>query len=150
VRGLDYYTGMVFEVFDTNPENNRSLFGGGRYDGLVEMFGAEPISAVGFAPGYTTTELFLRTHGLLPNLVPHVDLYVASIGSTELQTLQFASRLRSEGHIVETDTSGRKLDKLIKSAEKKGAVEIVFIGDNEVSTGEFKAKNLKTGEERHL
>ncbi|RZM31320.1 MAG: hypothetical protein EOP67_33620, partial [Sphingomonas sp.] len=51
MRGLDYYTGTVFEVFDTDPENNRSLFGGGRYDGLVGLFGAEPIATVeGFVP----------------------------------------------------------------------------------------------------
>ena len=62
MRGLDYYTGTVFEVFDTSPDNNRALFGGGRYDGLVNLFGAEPISAVGMAPGGTTTEEFLKIH----------------------------------------------------------------------------------------
>lgn len=53
MRSTAYYTGTVFEFFDRDPENRRSLFGGGRYDGLVGLFGAEPISAVGFAPGYT-------------------------------------------------------------------------------------------------
>src|SRR5690606_13467190 len=66
MRGLDYYTGTVFEVFDTHPDNNRSLFGGGRYDGLVGLFGAEPISAVGMAPGNTMIEHFLTVHNLLP------------------------------------------------------------------------------------
>lgn len=63
MRGLDYYTGTVFEVFDTHPENNRALFGGGRYDGL--LFGAEPLPAVGMAPGLTMMQLFLETHGLI-------------------------------------------------------------------------------------
>lgn len=150
MRGLDYYTGTVFEVFDVDPENNRSLFGGGRYDGLVGMFGVEPVSAVGFAPGLTTTELFLRSHNLLPDLGAGVDMYVASVGDTALQTLQLAVTLRSRGISVETDTTGRKFDKLIKMAEKKGATEIVFVGANEIESGEYKAKNLTTGEERQV
>lgn len=150
MRGLDYYTGTVFEVFDVDPENNRSLFGGGRYDGLVGMFGVKPVSAVGFAPGLTTTELFLRSHNLLPDLRATVDMYVASVGDTALQTLQLAVTLRSRGMSVETDTTGRKFDKLIKMAEKKGATEIVFVGANEIESGEYKAKNLTTGEERQV
>lgn len=64
-RGFDYYTGIVFEVFDTNPENNRSLFGGGRYDNLLEMFGVEPLPTVGFGMGDVTMRDFLETHNLL-------------------------------------------------------------------------------------
>lgn len=63
-RGFDYYTGMVFEVFDTSPENNRSLFGGGRYDNLLELFGVEPVPTVGFGMGDVTMRDFLETHGL--------------------------------------------------------------------------------------
>ena len=148
MRGLDYYTGMVFEVADTDPENNRSLFGGGRYDGLVGMFGVEPVSAVGFAPGLTTTELFLRSHKLLPELTPAVDLYVASIGDTALQALQLATELRKDGASVEVDVSGRKFDKLLKTADKKNVTEIVFVGESEVSSGEYRAKNLASGVER--
>lgn len=64
VRGFDYYTGMVFEVFDTSPENNRSLFGGGRYDNLLEIFGVEPVPTVGFGMGDVTIRDFLETHNL--------------------------------------------------------------------------------------
>ncbi|MSR71146.1 MAG: histidine--tRNA ligase [Candidatus Taylorbacteria bacterium] len=64
VRGFDYYTGMVFEVFDTDPENRRSLFGGGRYDNLLEIFGVEPIPTVGFGMGDVTMKDFLETHKL--------------------------------------------------------------------------------------
>jgi histidyl-tRNA synthetase len=66
-RGQAYYTGMVFEVFDTNPENPRAIAGGGRYDNLLELFGVEPVPAVGFAMGDITLKDFLETHGLLPN-----------------------------------------------------------------------------------
>lgn len=62
-RGFDYYTGMVFEVFDTNPENRRSLFGGGRFDNLLDIFGVEPVPAVGFGMGDVTIRDFLTTHG---------------------------------------------------------------------------------------
>ena len=64
VRGFDYYTGMVFEVFDTNPENRRSIFGGGRYDNLLEMFGVDPVPTVGFGMGDVTIRDFLETHKL--------------------------------------------------------------------------------------
>ena len=60
MRGLDYYTGMVFELFDNSPENNRALFGGGRYDGLVGLFGVEPIATVGVGMGATTMEQFWK------------------------------------------------------------------------------------------
>ena len=63
-RGFDYYTGIVFEVFDTSPENNRSLFGGGRYDNLLEIFGVEPVPTVGFGMGDITIRDFLETHNL--------------------------------------------------------------------------------------
>ena len=63
-RGFDYYTDVVFEVFDTNPENRRSLFGGGRYDNLLEMFGVEPVPTVGFGMGDVTIRDFLTTHNL--------------------------------------------------------------------------------------
>ncbi|MEK9201428.1 MAG: ATP phosphoribosyltransferase regulatory subunit [Patescibacteria group bacterium] len=64
MRGFDYYTDIVFEVFDTNPENKRSLFGGGRYDNLLEMFGVEPVATVGFGMGDITIHDFLETHKL--------------------------------------------------------------------------------------
>ena len=64
MRGFDYYTGMVFEVFDTHTDNRRSLFGGGRYDNLLELFGADPVPTVGFGMGDITIRDFLETHRL--------------------------------------------------------------------------------------
>ena len=68
MRGFDYYTGIVFEIYDTNPENNRSMFGGGRYDGLVGLFGVEPVPTIGFGMGDVTMHNFLDLHGLMPEL----------------------------------------------------------------------------------
>lgn len=66
-RGQTYYTGMVFEIFDTNKENARSIAGGGRYDNLLEIFDVEPVPTVGFGMGDITLQDFLETHGLMPN-----------------------------------------------------------------------------------
>ncbi len=65
-RGQAYYTGIVFELFDTDPENGRSICGGGRYDNLLELFGVEPVATVGFGMGDTTLRDFLETHKLGP------------------------------------------------------------------------------------
>lgn len=76
MRGFDYYTGIVFEIFDTNPENRRAIFGGGRYDDLLSIFGAEKIPAVGFGMGDVTTRDVLETYNLLPKYKPATELYI--------------------------------------------------------------------------
>lgn len=150
MRGLDYYTGTVFEFFDMDPENNRSLFGGGRYDGLVGLFGAEPISAVGMAPGLTMTELFLETHNLLPKLPSTTEVYVVVLGDTLKDAMKLANDLREEGVNVELDITGRKLDKQLKTAVKKQIPFIVFIGEKEVETEIYPFKDTASSEEQKL
>lgn len=150
MRGLDYYTGTVFEVFDTHPDNTRSLFGGGRYDGLVGLFGAEPVSAVGVAPGATTIEQFLRVHNLLPELHSTTDLYIAVLGKTREDALDLADKLREEGVNVEVDITGRKLDKQIKTAVKKNIPHIIFVGEDEVVNEVYPFKNTATTKEEKL
>ncbi len=148
MRGFDYYTDIVFEVFDTNPENNRSMFGGGRFDGLVAQFGVEPVPTVGFAMGDITLRNFLEAHGLLPKLRPETDLYVVVLGAVDVTPA--AAELREMGLNVAVDYSGRKLDKQIKSAEKMGMHYVLFVGEQELETGQFSLKNIQTGaEERH-
>ncbi len=150
MRGLDYYTGTVFEFFDTHPENNRSLFGGGRYDGLVGLFGAEPLSAVGFAPGLSMIELFLKVHDLLPELTSTTDICMIAIGDTMKSALKLAQQLRREGVNVELDITGRKLDKQLKTAVKKQVAHVMFVGEHEVKHELYPLKNLATGDERKL
>lgn len=150
MRGLDYYTGTVFEVFDTHPDNNRSLFGGGRYDGLVGMFGAEPISAVGMAPGNTMIENFLSVRGLIPENTSITDAYIAVIDGALNIAQTLAQDLRLKGLNVEVDITDRKLDKQIKTAEKKSIPFVIFIGQNDSQTGEYSVKNIKTGEDFKL
>lgn len=150
MRGLDYYTGMVFEVFDLHPDNNRAMFGGGRYDGLVGLFGAESLPTVGFAPGLTTTELFLRSHNLLPELRPATDVCVIAVDDSMTAALDVARQLRSEGVSVEVDITDRKLDKQVKAAIKKGIPYLVFVGANEVREQLFTLKEVATTNEKKL
>jgi len=150
MRGFDYYTGMVFEVFDTHPDNNRALFGGGRYDGLVGLFGAEPISAVGMAPGETMMELFLKTHNLLPELHSITDVYIAVLGDTAREAGKIARDLRKAGINAELDIIDRKLDKQIKTALKKDIPRILFVGEEEVKSGLYPLKDLKNNKEYKL
>ena len=150
MRGLDYYTGTVFEAFDTHPDNNRSLFGGGRYDGLVGLFGAEPLSAVGMAPGNTMMENFLAVHNLIPEDVSLTDVYVAVIGDALDGAQSIALQLRNSGLKVEVDITGRKLDKQIKTAVKKKISHVLFVGAEEVAAGEYTLKHLIDETEKKL
>lgn len=96
-RGFDYYTGMVFEVFDTNIENKRSMFGGGRYDNLVGQYGKESVPAVGFAMGDVVTRNFLETHTLLGKLRPSTKLYLIPKSVEDIErTEKFANMLRKK------------------------------------------------------
>lgn len=151
MRGFDYYTGVVFEFFDKHPDNNRAMFGGGRYDGLVGLFGAEPISAVGMAPGLSMTELFLESHGLLPKLASTTEVYIAVLGNESLAGAgKLAARLREEGVNVELDFTERKIDKQIKTAVKKQVPYVLFVGQNELEKERYNLKDTQTGEEESL
>lgn len=151
MRGLDYYTGTVFEFFDNHPDNNRSLFGGGRYDGLVGLFGAEPISAVGMAPGLTVTELFLQTHDLLPQFTSTTEVYVVVLGeAVQRGAAEFATKLRHAGLNVEVDITNRKLDKQVKAAIKKTIPFVVFVGETELEQAIYPLKDTVTTSEQRL
>lgn len=150
MRGLDYYTGTVFEFFDMHPDNNRALFGGGRYDGLVGLFGAEPISAVGMAPGLTMTEIFLKSHGLLPELPSATEVYVVVLGDTQAGATKLAAELRAEGVNTELDITGRKLDKQLKTAIKKNIPYILFVGEEELNKEVYTLKDTASTDEQKL
>lgn len=147
MRGFDYYTDIVFEVFDTDPQNNRSMFGGGRYDGLIGLFGVEPVPTVGFGMGDVTLENFLTTHGLLPKLRPETDVYVVTIGDVYDGAQKVVANLREMGLNVAFDITGRKPDKQIKSAAKKGIRYTLFIGEKELAEEQYTLKDLVSGEE---
>jgi histidyl-tRNA synthetase len=150
MRGFDYYTGVVFEVFDTDPENNRSMFGGGRYDGLVSLFGVDPVPTVGFGMGDVTLQNFLESHGLIPELHSVTDVYVIQIGDIDRRVQRIVQELREQGIKVAVDATGRKPGQQIKVADKKGIHYALFIGERELADEMYVLRNLVTGEEeRH-
>ena len=149
MRGLDYYTGTVFEVFDTHPDNNRALFGGGRYDGLVSLFGVEPLPTVGMGLGATTMQNFLEVHKLVPQDISTTDVYLVVIGESALRgAKRLARELRAEGVRVEVDITERKLGKQLRSALKKHIPYLVFVGETELQSGHYKIKNTATAQEQ--
>lgn len=150
IRGMDYYDDIIFEVFDTSPENNRSMFGGGRYDGLVGDFGVEPLPTVGFGMGDVTLQNFLELHKLLPKLTPEVDAAVILIGDIYEKVQKVLTDLRTKSLNISVDSTDRKLDAKIKSAAKSGVRYAIFIGEQELKTGKFKLKNLESGDEVEL
>jgi histidyl-tRNA synthetase len=146
-RGFDYYTGFVFEVFDTDPTNNRAMFGGGRYDGLVAKFGVDPVPVVGFGMGDAVQWEMLDANNLWPALPPATEamlipLNLSSVGKANM----FAAELRKQGQNIAIDFDvQRKLEKRIKAAQKLRIPKIGIIGDNENSFKDIKFKELNNG-----
>lgn len=150
MRGFDYYTDIVFEVFDQNPDNNRSMMGGGRYDGLIGLFGVEPVPTVGFGLGDVTMQNFLEGHDLMPPIRTETDVYVVLVGEVYVEALPIVAQLREMGLNVALELDSRKLDKQIKAAAKKGIHYAMFIGKKDLEEGQFEIRNLLTGvSERH-
>lgn len=147
MRGFDYYTDIVFEVFDTDAGNSRSMFGGGRYDGLVGLFGVDPVPTIGFGMGDVVLANFLETHDLLPQLHAETDVYVILVGNVYDRAQRIIAELREDGLNVAVDSTGRKLDKQIKTADKKQLHYVVIIGEKELAEEQFTLKDLQTGEE---
>lgn len=150
MRGFDYYTDIVFEVNDTSPENNRSMFGGGRYDGLVGLFGVETVPTVGFGMGDVTMRDFLEAHNLMPKLHTETDAYIVLIGDIYESAQRIIQEFREMGLKVAVDMSGRKPAAQIKAAVKKGIPYAIFIGQDELNNNVYALKDLETGtEEKH-
>ncbi|PZM82984.1 histidine--tRNA ligase [Candidatus Gracilibacteria bacterium] len=150
IRGFDYYDGVIFEVFDNNPENPRALFGGGRYNGLASIFGVkEDIPAVGMAPGDETMKIFLTHWGCLEKLEKQKDvIYLPLLDENLFLEVQALSKkLRSEGKNILVGLQTKKLAKAMKFAEKNFIENMIIFGENEKNSGKYILKNLKTGEE---
>ena len=145
-RGLAYYTGTVFEIFDKKGEF-RSLAGGGRYDNLVELLGGEPSPATGFAIGLATLSLLLKKRGLVPKISLAPEYYVAIVGDNiRPKAMKIVAELRKK-YTVETDFMRRNISKQLDYANTLGAKNVVVIGENEIKSGKVKVKDMKSGDE---
>ena len=146
VRGFAYYTGTVFEVFDTHKENSRALFGGGRYDNLTALFDDEPLPGVGFGMGDVTIRDFLTVRGLIPPYTPTTAVYLA-VTSPELAVRAgaLADGPRKAGVNVAVDFGERKLGDQIKAAAKHKIHYLIVVGEDELASDVYNVKNLETG-----
>ena len=148
VRGLDYYTGAVFEFIAEGIGAQSTVCGGGRYDGLVESIGGPALSGIGFGMGITRLILAMRELGL-DNVTPKTpSLYVAALGErAQIKALAIVERLRSEGAYAECDIVGRSLKAQMKYANKLGAKYTLIIGDTEIDAGKAQLRNMENGEQ---
>lgn len=146
VRGLDYYTGMVFEIFDKNPENRRAIAGGGAYANLLQIFDESPMEGVGIGLGEVPLTDFLTTHHLLPDLSkPDLDYLVAYlVPEAEKMAWELTTKLRTKNFKVELFIGEAKPKKVFSYSDKKNFKKICFIGGEEFKNGEVKIKNLIT------
>ena len=153
VRGLAYYTGIVFEVFDKGL-NLRALAGGGRYDSLLSSLGGEAVSAVGFGMGDVVLADLLGEKGLLPQGRPGVDYYLADLASTgdlpRPELLSLGQRLRAKGLSVSYSLKSAKFKKQLEEANDMGARRVLFFGSDRAPAGEYEVKDLTSGEQTIL
>jgi histidyl-tRNA synthetase len=148
VRGLDYYTGAVFEFIADGIGAQSTVCGGGRYDGLVESLGGPKLSGLGFGMGITRLILAMQEAGLDKIEEVRPVLYIASMGDrATVNALAISERLRKNGKYVECDTVGRSLKAQMKYANKIGAKYTLIIGDAEIENGVAKLRNMENGEQ---
>jgi len=151
VRGFDYYTGLIFEIFDTSAYNTRALFGGGRYDNLLDIFDSPTIPAVGFGMGDVTIRDFLETHDLIPSYESPTDLLLSTVDSQTVSYAQaLAQRLRKEGIAVAVNLDDARVGSQLTVAGKQGIRFAICIGEREVATKKYTIKNLETKKETGL
>jgi histidyl-tRNA synthetase len=149
VRGLDYYTGPVFEAYD-RAGRFRAIFGGGRYDDLVADVGGDRITGVGFAMGDVIIELLLERAGKRPSLPSSPSQVLVTLFDDDLypQTLALSARLRQAGINAEQVLEAARLGKQLRYADRKCIPYALILGPDELATGQVVLKELATGEQQ--
>jgi histidyl-tRNA synthetase len=147
VRGLAYYTGIVFEIFDRQGEF-RAICGGGRYDHLLERVGGDPLPAVGFGMGDVVLSELLKDRGLAPTFPRTVDWYVAAVSPGERSLVRkVAGVIRSTGASVVTPLHDQPIRKQLKAAASEGASRVILLGPEEVASGKARIRSMVEGSE---
>ncbi len=151
VRGLDYYTNTVFEFVSNAIGAQGTVCGGGRYNGLVEALGGSPTPALGFGMGIGRLLMVLDAAGGEYPKDRTCEVYLAPMGEAAKQkAFALTKLLRTEGFYAETDLMGRSLKAQMKYADKLHAAYTIVIGDNELTEGVAKLKDMKTGEQSEV
>lgn len=150
VRGLAYYTGIVFEIFDRAGEL-RAICGGGRYDRLLELVGGEPLPAVGFGMGDVVLGELLAERGLLPDTRHAIDYFIVTVGEeTRAEALRLARHLRGAGYQVAYPLRSAAVRKQFKAAENEGAGEVIVLGPDELARGVAVVREMSSGTETEV
>lgn len=152
VRGLDYYTGVVFEVFDKHPDNRRAIAGGGAYANLLQIFDEAPLPGVGLGMGDVTLSDFLATHKIMPDFSKpdHDLLFCYFEDDCVISALQTCNALRALGLKVEFHPGAVKFNKVFKLAEKKNFRYVTMFGKSELEANEVAVKDLETKEQKNF
>jgi len=145
VRGLDYYTGVVFEARDVG-KSTRAILGGGRYDDLVKDVGGEPLTGVGFAMGDVVLPIILEQYGLIPDLQANPTQILVTIFDENLMPVSIttATNLRRAGFSVQTYPEPAKIGKQLKFADRSGVKFALVIGPEEKEQEIVQVKDLRT------
>ena len=147
VRGLAYYTGVVFEIFD-KKRTMRAIAGGGRYDKLVELYGGQPTCAVGFAVGDVVLSDLLKELGKLPAIKQNCDLFIVSFDKDYSNVLKTVKKFRAMNFSVQYPLKLGNFGKQMKQADGVGAKIVLFVGGEEEKGGNCKIKIMENGEEK--
>lgn len=149
MRGLLYYTGTVFEAFETSGSLKRAIFGGGRYDNLLADVGGQPLSGVGFAMGDVVIGIILQEAGFLPEFVPSPASVLVTVfdASMWMKSLELSAEVRKAGLNTLVYPEPAKLQKQFKFADKMKIKVAVTIGPDEAANGQVAVKNLVNGEQ---
>ena len=149
MRGLMYYTGTVFEAFDTSGSLKRAIFGGGRYDNLLEEVGGQPLPGVGFAMGDVVIGILLQEASLLPEFAPTPAQILVTVFDEKLtpQSYKLAAELRNAGLNVIVYPETTKLQKQFKFADRMKVKAVLVLGPDEAEKGSVVIKNLLNGEQ---
>lgn len=148
VRGLDYYTKTVFEIISDSLGAQSTVCGGGRYDGLVEECGGPKTPGIGFAIGLERLMMILEAQKAIDIVEEPMDIYIATIGDmARLKASDLISVLRKKGISADMDHVGRSIKAQFKYAGKQGYKFVCTIGENELTTGDLRIKNMKEGKE---
>jgi histidyl-tRNA synthetase len=152
IRGFDYYDGIIFEVFDNNPDNNRSLFGGGRYNGLANLFVDFDMPATGFAPGDETLKLFLESWNLIPeSLFSNKKVYMPLLDEKLLNTsLEIAQELRRNKVVIESGLEKDSFSKALKYSNDNGYNYVIILGEDEAAQNKVTLKTMDSGKQELL
>ncbi len=148
VRGLDYYTRTTFEFVHDGLGAQSGIGGGGRYDGLMESLGGQPLSGIGFGLGVDRTFLACRAEGLDVAGQARVDVYVVPLGDeARRRAALIAAALRRAGVRVDLAYGGRGLKGAMKGADRSGATLTVVLGERDLEAGEAQVKRMSTGDQ---